>query len=102
LNTFTEDSVYRLAAVKLILEDPRAYGIPWDPQKAYRPLDTEKVKINLIAPVHITAAAKAAGTDYKVIKELNPQILGVELPKGEYEIKVPAGKAEAMKAFLRK
>lgn len=43
------------------------------------------------APLHLTNLARALGTDFEVLKELNPEILGYYLRAGHYRIKVPAG-----------
>ena len=39
----------------------------------------------------MTDVAAALDTDFKVIKELNPQIFGYYLPKGRYRLRVPSG-----------
>jgi len=43
------------------------------------------------APLNLTDLARALGTDFEVLKELNPEILGYYLRAGQYRIKVPAG-----------
>jgi LysM repeat protein len=96
----TERYVYRIAAIKLILEDPRKYGYDMDPGLAYAPIERDTVSVSLNKEVHITRAAKAIGTDYKVIKELNPWILGSNLPQGAYRIYVPKGMGDKLSAFL--
>ncbi len=44
----------------------------------------------------MTNVARALGTDFKVLKELNPQILGYYMPTGRYAIKVPLGLGSKM------
>ena len=35
-------------------------------------------------------------TDFKVIREMNPHILGYDLPKGKYPVYVPSGSGSKM------
>jgi len=96
----TKRFVFRIAAIKLVLEDPQKYGYFILPEKIYEPISVDRVQVDLPKEVHITEAARAAGTDYKVIKELNLQIKGRYLPPGQYEILVPKGLGPRLSAFL--
>jgi LysM repeat protein len=49
----------------------------------------------------MTNVARALGTDFKVLKELNPQILGYYMPTGRYAIKVPLGLGSKMTDFVK-
>lgn len=102
LPTETERYIFRIAAIKIIMENPEAYGFKLDPEREYKPLAVEAVKVRLHAPVSITSAAKALGTDYRILKELNPQYLNRRFPAGKYEIIVPRGTAGRLKRFLKK
>lgn len=51
----------------------------------------ENVPVKISTPLHLTDLARALGTDFEVLKELNPRILGYYLRAGQYRIKVPAG-----------
>jgi membrane-bound lytic murein transglycosylase D len=98
----TERYVFRIAAIKIIMENPRRYGYILPEDQLYKPLKFDTVTLSLSAPVHITDLAQALGTDFKVIKELNPELLGYYLPTGRYSIKVPAGSgANALAALVR-
>ena len=97
----TERYVFRIAAIKLILENPKQYGYDMNPDRAYKPIRVDKVMVNLDQDVHMTRAAKAVGTDYKVIRELNPEIKGSHLPEGVYQIQVPSGLGPKMTAYLK-
>lgn len=96
----TERYVYRIAAIKLILENPEKYGYRMSPDLVYPPLDVDKVDVSIGEEIHMTRAAKAIGTYYKTLKELNPHIRGKHLPRGNYWIYVPKGKKSKMTAFL--
>ena len=47
--------------------------------------------MNIPANINIADLAIAAGTDYKTIRDLNPQFRDYYFPAGAYTIKVPAG-----------
>jgi hypothetical protein len=51
----------------------------------------ENVPVKINAPLRLTDLARALGTDFQVLKELNPDILGYYLRAGQYRIRVPAG-----------
>ena len=91
LPTETERYIFRIAAIKIILENPRRYGYVLPEDQLYRPLKFDTVTVSISSSVHITDLAQAIGTDFKVIKELNPELLGYYLPTGQYSLKVPAG-----------
>jgi membrane-bound lytic murein transglycosylase D len=98
----TERYVFRIAAIKIIMENPRRYGYILPQDQLYKPLKFDTVTVSLDVPVHITDLAQAIGTDFKVIKGLNPELLGYYLPTGRYSFKVPAGSgANALAALVR-
>jgi len=87
----TERFIYRIAAIKVILENPDQYGYVVDKDRVYKPIPSDSLSVYVQAPMHMTDLALAIGTDYRVIKELNPQIMGAHLPAGSYTIRVPQG-----------
>lgn len=96
----TERYVFRIAAAKLIMEDPGTYGYALPEERVYKPLSVDIIEVRIRAPVPIAEAAQKMGTDYKVIKELNPQIRGYYFPVGRYSIRVPSGMGPNMAAIL--
>jgi len=92
----TERYIFRIAAIKVILENPKRYGYSIMPERVYRPVKCDTVSVKIHIPLHITDIAKALDTDFKTLKELNPEILGYYLPSGRYRIKVPAGLGSRM------
>ena len=98
----TERYIYRIVAIKIILENPEKYGFSFDPDRAFKPEPTDRIQVELSEEVHFTKAAKAIGTTYKTLKEMNPEILGRYLPEGTYEMLVPAGSGKKLAAFLKK
>jgi hypothetical protein len=92
----TERFVYRIIAVKVILLNPERYGIVIDPQEYYRPPEVEIVTVRVIGNrLHLRSVAEAAGTNFAMIKQLNPQFRQRYLPRGVYEVYVPKGSATA-------
>jgi len=90
----TERYVLRAIAAKLILSDPARFGYNLQPSDYYklRKYDRVRLKHKYSAPVVIVA--KAAGTYYKTIKDMNPQLLSDVIPGGEHTIFLPEGAAK--------
>ena len=97
----TERFVFRIAAIKLILQNPQRYGYIIPKEHVYKPIKSDTVSVQLERPVHITDVALGIGTDFKVIKELNPELTGYQLPTGSYTLKVPEGLGEKMPKVLK-
>ncbi|HID29420.1 MAG TPA: LysM peptidoglycan-binding domain-containing protein [Desulfobacterales bacterium] len=97
----TERFIFRIAAIKIIMENPKSYGYSLTQEQAYRPIECDTVPVKIEVPLHITDIAHAIGTDFKVLRELNPQILDYYLPAGQYTIKVPHGLASRMPGVLK-
>jgi len=100
LPTETERYIFRIAAIKIIMENPRRYGYVLPEDQLYRPMKFDSVTVNISSSIHITDLAQAIGTDFKVIKELNPELLNYHLPTGQYSLKVPAGSGRNALAAL--
>jgi hypothetical protein len=75
----------------VILENLEQYGYAVDKDRIQKPVPSDSLSVRVLAPMHMTDLALAVGTDYKAIKELNPQILGSHLPAGSYVLRVPQG-----------
>ena len=87
----TERYIFRIAAIKTILENPAAYGYKIPREQLYPALECDDRRLNFPANINIADLAIAAGTDYKTIRDLNPQFRDYYFPAGSYTIKVPAG-----------
>ncbi len=90
----TERYIFRILAVKLILAQPEKYGYYLSRERTYPPLDVDRVEFGLSKEVHVTLIARAAGTTYKTIREMNPEIKNETLPRGHYSLSIPKGRAE--------
>jgi membrane-bound lytic murein transglycosylase D len=87
----TERFIYRIAAIKIVMENPGRYGYNIAPQHLYEPIHYDTVQVTVDTPIHLTNIAKALDVDVKVIKEMNLHIFGYKLPKGSYSVYVPPG-----------
>lgn len=89
LNSETSRYVFRLMAIKLIMEQPTEYGFDLQSIELYEPMATKKVIIeNGLEDVALWA--KEIGANYKIIKLLNPWILKNSLPSTQiFEIEIP-------------
>ncbi|MBR5778264.1 MAG: lytic transglycosylase domain-containing protein [Bacteroidales bacterium] len=91
LNSETARYVYRIVAVKLIMQDPQSYGFnlryrDMYPQIPYR---TEELKGQ---NVDLYDFAKDNGTTYKMLREMNPWLITNKLVNKEnktYIVKLP-------------
>ncbi|MDP6179004.1 MAG: transglycosylase SLT domain-containing protein, partial [Desulfatiglandales bacterium] len=97
----TERYIFRIAATKIIMENPQRYGYSLKPESVYRPLEGDMVPIKIRVQLHLTDMAQALGTDFKGLQELNPQIIGYYLPPGSYKIKVPSGLGSRLAGLLK-
>lgn len=83
--------VPRAIAVKMIFSDPKKYGFNLTPEDLYKPVDADQISISCPFRINIMLIAKAGNTYYKTIRDLNPEIKGSFLEKGEYQILLPKG-----------
>jgi len=97
----TERYIFRIAAIKIIMENPRRYGYNVPKEHLYLPVQCDAAAVSIQATIHIADVAQGLGTDYKVIKELNPQILGRHLPTGNYTLRVPPGTGSGLPNVLK-
>ena len=102
----TEEYLLRIMAIKIILSNPEKYGFFLEEEEYYQPYDVEEVAVTSPGLVHIRLLAEAAGTNYRTIKELNPDLKGYYLPEGQRTLFIPRdggeGFAERWKLSLSK
>jgi membrane-bound lytic murein transglycosylase D len=89
----TERYVLRVLAAKLILSDAARYGFEVPTEQRYRLVEADTVEIEVRDRVSVTDLGQTAGSFYREIKALNPEIMQEWLPKGRYPIRVPPGHA---------
>lgn len=90
-NEETARYVYRIIAIKLILENPLSYGFHFEKDELYKPSRYKVVTIS--GPVNDWGEfARENGTNYKLLKILNPWLRDKTLTNKynkEYLIKIP-------------
>ncbi|MDE6556393.1 MAG: lytic transglycosylase domain-containing protein [Duncaniella sp.] len=91
--------VFRLLAMKTIMEHPKTYGYILTPDQLYHPIETRIVEVS--EPVDDWAQwALANGSDYRTLRELNPWIRSKQLPNKTgktYQVSLPAKNALSRK-----
>ncbi len=98
LSEETARYIFRAVAYKLVINDPESFGFTIDKKDLYPELDYYEVKVDT-AVSDFSAFAKKFGTNYKLLKFLNPWLRKPYLtpkPDKAYLIKIPA---EGMRSF---
>jgi len=96
----TERYIFRIAAIKIILENHEHYGYRIDSAELYPAIASDTIELKLRARLLIPDIAIAAGTDYKTIRDLNPQLRDLYFPSGTSTVKVPAGLGPAFTELI--
>jgi membrane-bound lytic murein transglycosylase D len=94
----TERYVFRIAAVKEIVGNPRKYGLPIERDDYYRPYEVAEVTLELDRETHTALLAQAMDLPYKAFREYNLHIRKYRIPRGVYHLYVPTEKKDT---FLR-
>lgn len=100
LSEETARYIFRVVAYKLVINDPQKYGFNIKEEDLYPELDVNVVKVDTVIQ-DISEFAKKHGTNYKIIKFLNPWLRKpyfTPLPGKEYYIKLPI---EGMRSIER-
>jgi membrane-bound lytic murein transglycosylase D len=98
----TQRYIFRILAAKLIIANPVKYGFVLSKEDLYPPLAFDHVEITCPEETPLQIIAEAAGTSFKEIKDLNPQIRGHYLVKGRHTIAIPKGTAAGFPEKLEK
>lgn len=93
----TQRYVFKIMAVKMILEDPERYGFFLKPSDFYPEFRFSKIILNLNTKIPIVLVAKAANAHFKTIKDMNPEIRGYYLDPGKITLLIPEGKERGFK-----
>jgi membrane-bound lytic murein transglycosylase D len=87
----TQRFIFRILSIKLIFLDPVKFGFNINDDDYYPPLEFDRISIDCFQEIPLSLIAKASGTDFKVIKDLNPEIRGHYLTEGTHTILIPKG-----------
>ena len=91
LNDETARYIYRILAVKLIFEDPEAYGFYLEEKDCYQPIPAKTIEVKTKVDSWADFAAEQ-GISYKLLKTLNPWLRQKDLKnrkKKTYLIEIP-------------
>ena len=90
----TQQFILRIMSIKLIFAQPEKYGFRLSEEDYYPPLSYDAVEFKCVRETPIQLVARAANTDFKDIKNLNPEIRGRYLPSGKHRLLIPKGAAD--------
>lgn len=103
-NSETGRYVFRLLAIKLIFENPEAYGYSVKDMQLYEPFQTRKVIVTETIP-NIAEWALQQGFNFKIVQKLNPWLKSNRLTvkARSYDILLPAASEnlKPYKAYLQ-
>ena len=92
----TQRFIFRILSVKLIVLDPIKFGFNLTDDDYYPALEFDRITMDCFQEIPISLVAEASGTDFKAIKDLNPEIRGHYLTEGTHTLLIPK---EAKKGF---
>jgi hypothetical protein len=85
----TQRFVFRILAIKRIVANPQDHGFFLDPDDFYPPRAFATVQFDALAELPLRLVAEASGTDFNIIKDLNPHIRGYYLTTGSQRLNIP-------------
>lgn len=91
LNTETGRYVYRIIALKEIIEHSKQYGFYYNQEDLYPPFQVQRLLVDS-SITDLAAFATSKGYNYKILKILNPWLRDTELVNRsgkQYEIQLP-------------
>ncbi len=96
----TQRYIPKIIAAKTIMSNPEKFGFWLDENDLYPPLTYDRVGVDCSGRTHLRTIARAANTYYKIIKDMNPEIRGSYLPRGNHVILIPDGQSKGFHARL--
>jgi membrane-bound lytic murein transglycosylase D len=87
----TQRYLFRILSVKLILSNPEKYGFKLTDQDYYPPIAYDQIQVDCTEEIPLRIIARAGETQFKTIKDLNPEIRGHYLAPGSHTILLPSG-----------
>jgi hypothetical protein len=94
----TQRYIFRILSVKLILLNPEKYGFKLNDDDYYPPLSYDQIQVDCRQETPIRIVARSANTNFKTIKDLNPEIRGHYLGEGTHKILIPKGASEGFQS----
>jgi hypothetical protein len=90
LSLETQRFIFRILAIKRIIEAPQQHGFSLSPDAYYEPEVFATIQVDAVADLPLRLIADAAKTDFKTIKDFNPELRGYYLAAGTRRINIPA------------
>lgn len=87
----TERYILKILVAKMIMTNPERYGFFMTPDDRYPELAFDRIILACEDKIPVRLIADAAGSYYREIKILNPEIRGQFLPKGSHLLALPPG-----------
>lgn len=99
MNNETGRYVFRIMAMKLIMENPKRYGFDIPKSQLYKPLKTKTFRVKKEIS-NLAEWAKSKGINLKIVRKLNPWLISNKLTirPSDFSIKLPS-KNENLKSF---
>jgi len=99
MNNETGRYVFRIMALKLIMEHPKRYGFDIPKSQLYKPFKIKTIKLNKQIP-NLAEWSINNGVNLKILRKLNPWLISNKLTirPSEFSIKLPS-KNENLKNF---
>lgn len=98
----TQYYIFKLAVVKMIMENPVKYGFDLQPDDYYPMFTYDEINFNSSEEIPISLIARTAKVPFKTIKEMNPEIRGYYLSPGKITVLIPKGSAKYFKDEFEK
>jgi hypothetical protein len=98
----TQRYLFRVLSAKLILTQPERYGFHLQDGDYYAPLQFTSIELTCYEETSLFVVAQAAQTDFKRIKDLNPELRGHYLAAGTYTLAIPEEGASGFHARFSK
>ncbi|MCG8632600.1 MAG: transglycosylase SLT domain-containing protein [Desulfobacterales bacterium] len=94
----TQRYVLKIAAAKMVIEHPEAYGFHIRAGDLYPVFTYSKINFTLKQEIPLSLIADAANISFKTLKDYNPQIRGYYLEGRKTTILVPKGMEKGFKS----
>ncbi|MEA1947930.1 MAG: transglycosylase SLT domain-containing protein [Thermodesulfobacteriota bacterium] len=98
----TQRFIFRILSVKLILLDPVKFGFNLNDDDYYPPLEFDRISIDCFQEIPLSLIASASRTNFKVLKDLNPEIRGHYLTEGTHTILISKGAKKGFNTRYKK
>ncbi|MCU0588265.1 MAG: transglycosylase SLT domain-containing protein [Syntrophobacteraceae bacterium] len=96
----TERYIFRILAIKELLQHPERYGYTLPRGAGYSVQSLDRVTMSLPASLPVLTLAEAAGISFREFKRLNPSYIADEVPAGEHTFRVPGGRGRDFQARM--